>query len=389
MLALPLTAVLVLHASAEGMSLLSAVGMLPSLLLSVHLGAWVDRRGHRRTTMLAADAARFALLVLVPSAYLLGILSLPLLIAVALLLGTCSVLFRVSAGTLFVSLVPKDRYVEASSLLAGSRATAFFVGPGIGGYLIAVLGAPFALLADAVSFAASAVSLAAIRPQEPPPAAHGPGETLAGLRFLRGSPVLRQYVGATATISLCQSVTLALYILYATRYLHVTPFEWGIILGPSSLGAILASGLAGRLGRRIGLGRTLLVGVLLYTVPYLLIPLAGGAHLLVVATLFLAEGLAAAGSMIREVASGTIQAAAIPDELRARAMAGFVAVSSGIRPFGALAAGLLAGILGIHLTLWLATAGAALAFLWLLPLPLRSLRTVQDFAPHASGTLEV
>jgi MFS family permease len=154
---------------------------------------------------------------------------------------------------------------------------------------------------------------------------------------------------------------MALYILYATRYLHVTPFEWGVILGPSSLGALLASALAGRFGRRVGLGRTLLLGVLLYTVPYLLIPLAGGPHLLVVATLFLAEGLAAGGSMIREVASGTIQAASIPDELRARAMAGFVAVGTGIRPLGALAAGLLAAALGVHLTIWFATAGAALS----------------------------
>ncbi len=383
MLALPLTAVLVLHADAVGMALLSAVGMLPWLLFSVHAGAFVDHRGRRRQTMLAADALRALLLVLVPVAFLLKLISLPLLFSASFLVGTCSVLFSVSASTLFVSLVPSDRYVEASSLLSGSRAAAFFVGPGIAGYLIQLCGAPFALLADAVSFVASAASLAAIRPQEPPPALRAQGDVLAGLRFIRSSPILRASLGAAGTISLFQSFFAALYILYATVSLHVTPFEWGIILGPSSVGALLASGLAARLSRRFGLGRTLLLGTLLYTVPYLLVPLAGGPHALVVATLFLAECLVGAGSMIREIASGTIQAVAIPDAVRARASAGFVGVSSGIRPVGALLAGGLAAFLGVHFTIWVATAGAALAFLWLIPLPLAKLRAAADFAKAA------
>lgn len=119
---------------------------------------------------------------------------------------------------------------------------------------------------------------------------------------------------------------------------------------------------------------------LLYTVPYLLVPLAGGPHVLVVAMLFLAECLADAGSMIREIASGTIQAVALPDAVRARASAGFVGVSSGIRPVGALLAGGLAAFLGIHPPIWVAAAGAALAFLWLIPLPLARLHAPQDFA---------
>ncbi len=385
MLALPLTAVLVLHATATGMAFLSAIGMLPWLLFAVHAGAFVDRRGKRRQTMLAADLARAALLLAVPAAFLRHVISLPLLLAISFLVGTCSVFFSVSSSTLFVALVSRDRYVEAGSLLSGARSGAFLIGPGIGGYLIQLFSAPFALLGDALSFLASALSLATIRPVEPPAATREARDVLSGLRFIRSSPVLRASLGAAGTVSLFQSIFSALYILYATRCLHVTPFEWGIILGPSSVGAILASILALRLSRVIGLGRTLLLGTLFYTMPYLLVPLAGGPHVLVVTMLFLAECAVGAGSMIREISSGAIQAAAIPDEVRARATAGFVTVSSGIRPIGALAAGLLAEILGLHPTIWIAAIGASLAFLWLLPLRLGRMRSVDDLAaPSAS-----
>lgn len=118
-LALPLTAVLVLHVNAEAMGLLTAVGLIPSLLFSIHAGAWVDRRGQRRQLMIMADIARALLLACIPAAYFLGWLSVPGLLVIQFLVGTFSVLFRVSSSTLFVSLVPKERYVEANSLLQG------------------------------------------------------------------------------------------------------------------------------------------------------------------------------------------------------------------------------------------------------------------------------
>ncbi|MDA8347146.1 MAG: MFS transporter [Thermaerobacter sp.] len=378
MLALPLTAVLILHANATGMAFLSAMGMLPSLLFSVHAGAWVDRRGKRRQTMLVADVARTLLLACVPAAFLLKMINLPMLMAISFLVGTASVLFRVSASTLFVSLVSKERYVEANSLLSGSRAIAFLVGPGIGGVLIQLFTAPFALLADALSFVTSAVSLALIHPDEPSPAQRERGDVLAGLQFIRTSPILRGSLANQATISLFHSVFFALYILYATRSLHVTPIEWGIILGPSSVGALAAAGLVERVRRRIGIGRTLLLGTLLYTLPYLLVPLAGGGHVVVVALLFIAECFAGAGSMIREVMNGTIQAVAIPDALRARVTAAFVTVGTGIRPIGAALGAVLAAATGLHLSIWVATVGASLAFLWLVPLPLAKFHSVED-----------
>ena len=107
-IALPLAAVLALHASPAEMGYLSALIWLPSLLFALHAGAWVDRRGHRRATMIAADLGRAALLASIPVCSALGVLTLAQLFAVAFAAGTLSIFFTVSDSGLFVALVPGD-----------------------------------------------------------------------------------------------------------------------------------------------------------------------------------------------------------------------------------------------------------------------------------------
>src|SRR5438045_1564447 len=157
LLAVPLTAVLVLHAGAAQMGYLTAAEVLPSLLFSLVAGARVDRRGRRRRTMLVADLAPAVLMATIPIGYLLGILTLPQLYLVAFAMGTFDVLFFVSYNTLFVSMVPPDRYVEGNSLLNGSRAMSFVGGQSLAGLLVSLLTAPGALLLNGLSFVASAV----------------------------------------------------------------------------------------------------------------------------------------------------------------------------------------------------------------------------------------
>ena len=128
LLAIPLVGVLVLDAGARQMGYLTAAGVLPSLLFSLHAGAWVDRTGHRRRTMIVTDVLRAALLLTIPVAYALDALHIGQLYAVTFLIGTLDVFFYVSYSTLFVALVPPTAYVEASSLLNGSRAVSFVGG---------------------------------------------------------------------------------------------------------------------------------------------------------------------------------------------------------------------------------------------------------------------
>jgi MFS family permease len=377
-LAVPLVGVLVLHAGPAQMGYLTAANLAPYLLFSLHAGAWVDRRGRRRQVMIAADLGRAILIAAVPVSYAVGSLTLAQLYVVAFLTGALSMLFYVSQSTLFVSLVPREDYVEANSFLHGSRAFSFAAGPPAGGLLVQLLTAPYALVVDAVSFLVSAVFLRRIDPVEPPVATDESGRVIAGARFIRRSPVIRAALGATATINFFNFAFFALFILYATRSLHVRPGLLGVVLGAGAVGGLLGSALTPRLGRRIGIGPAFFVGCILFPAPIVLVPLAGGPKPLVLALLFLAEFGSGLGVMVLDITAGSIFAALIPHELRARVSGAYLVVNNGIRPLGSLVGGALGSAIGVRNTLWIVTVGAIAGFLWLLPSPVLGLKDLPE-----------
>src|SRR5215468_281104 len=377
--AVPLTAVLVLSANAMQMGLLTAAGLLPSLLFSLAAGAAVDRHGQRRRIMLATDLGRALLMVTIPVSYLLGRLGLPQLYAVTFAVGTLDVLFFVAYMTLFVSVVPRAHYVEGESLLNGSRALSVIVGQSGAGLLVAAFSPPGAIVLDALTFVASAVALARIRPVEPPPAELGRGQLIAGVRFIAASRIVRSALGATATVNFFTFALNAIVILYATRFLHVRPEVLGLVIGTGAIGGVLGSVVTGRVTRRIGIGPTFIAGCVLFPAPLALIPAAGGPHTLVLACLFAAEFGAGVGVMLLDIAGGTIFAGVIPHELRSRVSGAYRTVNYGVRPLGAVTGGLLGSAIGLRPTLWLAVAGAVTCALWLVRSPLPALR---EFEPE-------
>jgi MFS family permease len=372
--AMPLAAVLVLHASAADMGYLSALEWLPSLLFALPAGAWIDRRGRRRAIMIVADLGRFVLMGSVPVCYALGVLTLAQLFAVAFAAGSLSVLFTVSNATLYVTLVPEDQYVDGNSLIYSSRALSFVGGPSLGGLLTQLLSAPLAIGTDALSFLGSAFFLRRIQPVEPPPAQDGQGSLTAGARFIRQSGIVRASLLSVATINFFNFVFFALFVLYATRDLHVRAGLLGLVLGAGAIGGLVGSAVTKPLASAIGVGWTNLAGCVLFTAPLLLVPLAGGPRLLVLAMLFLAEFGSGFGVMLLDISIGSIFAAVIPDELRSRVTGAFQAVNYGTRPLGALVGGALGTLLGLRPTLWIATVGGLAGFLWLLPSPLPRFR---------------
>jgi MFS family permease len=381
LLALPLVAVLVLDADAAQMGYLTAFALAPNLLFALHAGAWVDRRGGRRKLMIAADLGRAALLLTVPAAYALDSLSFEQLYAVAFLAGALAVLFNVSDASLFVSVVERERFVEASSLLNGSRAFSFVVGPTVSGFLVQALSAPGALLADALSFVGSGALLGRIRPDEPPPDDEQKGVT-AGLRWIASSKIVRTTLVATATINFFNFVFWALFVLYVTRSLGLSPGTLGLVLGAGAVGGLLGSVVAGPTARRIGVGPTLVVGCALFPLPLLLVPLASGSESLVLACLFAAEFGSGLGVMLLDISAGAIFAAVIPARLRSRVSGAYTFVNYGIRVLGSLAGGLLGSVIGLRPTLWIGAAGALLGVLVLLPSPVPRLRVLPD-APES------
>jgi MFS family permease len=378
LLALPLTAVLVLDAHAAQMGYLTAAELVPNLLFSLHAGALVDRMGRRRVTMIAADLGRAALIATIPVAYGFDALTLTQLYVVAFLTGTMSVLFNVSFGSLFAAVVSRENYMTGNSLLHGTRAFSYVAGPSVAGFLVQLLRAPYALIVDAFSFVASALLLGRMKVAEPPADVPAAGHLSAGMRWIWRTPVMRASLLSTTTINFFNFVFFALFVLYATRSLHVRAGTLGIVLGAGAVGGLIGSFVAGRVGRRIGVGPAFMLGCFLFPAPLLLVPLAEGPKPLVLLMLGAAEFGAGFGVMLLDISAGAIRAAITPDRLRARVAGAYQVVNYGVRPVGALVGGALGAAIGLRPTLWIATVGALAGVLWLVKSPLPRLRELPE-----------
>lgn len=380
---LPLVAVLTLGADAEEMGYLTAVGLLPHLLFSLPAGVWLDRVRQRRRLMIWADIGRAALIASVPVAFVLGVLSIPQLYVVGFLTGALAVVFDLSWNTVFVAVVNRERYVEAMSLLHGSRSMAYVGGPAIGGALVQVLGAPMAMFADALSFLGSAGFLRRVVSPEPPiePEEGGLRERLtAGLTFIFRDSIMRPTLLAAATINLFNFAFFALFILYATTELGVAPGILGLALGLGAVGGLLGAVVAARVGRRIGLGPAYALGCLMFPVPLILVPVADVdmPMPLILALLFAAEFGAGLGVMILDINVGAIMSARIPDRIRSRSVGAFRFINYGVRPVGALLGGMLGAALGVREALFIVTIAASLGGLWLVGTHVLRLRDLPE-----------
>ena len=362
MFALPLTAILTLDSTPAQLGILTAAATLPSLLVSLPAGAWVDRL-RRRPVLIGADLGRALLLGSIPLAAALGFLRIEYLYLVAALASALTVFFDVAADSYLPALVPRDQLVAGNSKLAASESLAQIAGPGVGGVLVQLITAPVAILVDAGSFLASALCLRLIRIAEPAPPAgnqeqriwHEIGE---GLRLLARKPVLRAFAGCSGTLNGFGGIGDALFRLYA--------------LG--SVAWLFGAVLVNRVTLRLGQGPTMLLGALLIGVANLLVPLSGvllGAALPLLVCRSLLLGIA---NPLYNVTSTSMQQALTPPRLLGRVNASMEFIGVGTLPPGALVGGILAEALGVWNALLIGALGGLLAVLWLLLSPVRSLR---------------
>ena len=378
LIALPLTAVLVLDAGAAEMGYLTAAGLLPYLFFSLHAGAWADRSGGRRRKMIFSDLGRALVVASVPIAYAFDVLTIEQLLVTEFLVGSLAVVFRVAHPTLFISVVPRESYVEGQSLVNGTRAFSFVAGPTVGGVLVQTLTAPIALVLDACSYVLSALFLRSIAPEEPPTEPAASGHVRSGLRFIYRSAVVRSSLLATATVNFFNFVFWALFVLYATKELDVPPGTLGLVLGAGAVGGLVGSVVTGRISRRIGIGPAFLVGCVVFPLPLVLVPLAEGPRWVILALLFLAEFGSGLGVMMIDISAGAIFAAIIPDRMRSRVSGAYSFVNYGVRPLGSLVGGALGSTIGLRPTLWIGAVGALGGVLWLLPSPIPRLRDLPE-----------
>ena len=376
-LAIPLAAVLMLHASATEMGLLTALFWLPHLVFALPVGVWVDARPVKRRVMVVADVARAALLASIPIAAALDALSLEQLYIVVFLVGSCAVFFDLSYSSFFTATVPREQVLAANGRLSTSRAVAYVAGPSLAGVLVQVLTAPLAILADAVSFVASALFLRGARVDEPFHESRGVSallRTKEGIRILMRHPLLRGSVGCASTVNFFTFMIAAVYVLYASSTLDLSAGMIGITLGVGAVGALLGALVAPRIGRRIGLGPTIVLGCLLFSGPLVVLPFAAGSTLGKAAILCAVELVSGFGVMLFDTNSNSMTALAVPQRLRARIAGASRVFNYGTRPFGALIGGVLAGAIGIRPMLLLAALGAVSSVIWLLASPIAGTR---------------
>ena len=382
-LGLPLVAVLVLGADATQMGTLLAVGLLPHLLFSLPAGVWLDRVRNRRRLMIAADLGRAVLIASIPAAYLVHVLTVAQLYIVGFLAGSLAVVFDLSWSTLLVAVTRREAYVEATALFSGSRSLANVGGPPLAGAMVQLLSAPMALVADAFSFLGSAFYLSRIRTPEPP--IEFVDESIrtrlaTGLVFIFRDSIMRPILLSVATINLFNFAFQALFILYVTVKLGVSPGVLGAALGAGAIGGVIGALIASRIGRRIGLGAAYAVGCLIFPIPLILVPIVNGPPDAVIAMLFATEFLAGLGVQILDINVSAVITARTPDKIRARAGGAFRFINYGIRPVGAFMGGLLGGLIGVRETLFVVTIAASVGILWLVGSPIPRLRELPEAA---------
>ncbi|GAB3434421.1 MFS transporter [Flindersiella endophytica] len=362
-IAIPLLAVLTLHASPLQLGLLTASGTLAFAVIGLPAGAWIDRH-RRRPILIAADLARTALLASIPLAAILGVPSIGHLIVVSLLAGVARVFFDIGYQSYLPTVVGTRALVEGNSAMEAIRATGQVAGPGLGGWLVTLIGAANVVLVQACAFAVSAISLLTIRTNEPdaPPRQARPGlwlEIRAGVRFLAGHRLLRATALTSTAGNVAFAIASAVNVVFLVRDVRLSPTALGGLLALGSVAAMAGAALTPRLTRRFG-ESTLVWLALAVTGPIALLGAfarPGWAAVLSVA------GIAAGefGQVVYAITSVSLRQRLCPEHLLGRVNATVRFATMTPFPVGAMLGGVLGELIGPRLTLLAAGVVVALS----------------------------
>ena len=374
LLALPATAILLLHARPFQVGLLGALQFLAFPTLGLPAGVYVDRV-KRRWIMITCDAGRMLALASVPAAYALGWLSMPVLYGVALVTGVFTVFFEIAYQSYLPALIPRADLIEGNSKLEVSRSVAQVAGPAIAGLLLQLVAAARAILVDAASFGVSVVSLVAIRRPEPAPAPRTASgrcgfwvEMWEGIRVVLGNPTLWKIAGCTGTTNLGTNIVFAVYLIFAFRHLHLSPSIIGFIFASGAVGGLLGAVSAGPLARRFGLGPTLMLGIS-GDLALLLVPLAQFG--LAAPLLFASFLVMSFGGTVYNINQVSLRQTITPDRVQGRMNATMRTIVWGTIPIGSFLGGAMGDQIGVVPTLIVGAAVAGTAGVWILAGPIR------------------
>lgn len=276
-LAIPTLAVLLLHASEMELGLLNASAVAAFLVVGLPAGAWVDRM-RKRHVMIVADGIRAVALAMLPLLWFAGQLHISHMFVVAAIIGIATVFFDVSYQSLVPSLVRSDQIAEANGKLESTAQVAGIAGPAVGGWLVSVLTAPFAILATVGTYLVSFVALLFTRDNEHiEPRAEKTSlwrDIGEGLRWVFGNAFLRRIVATTAVSNFFSTLSFTLLPLFILRELGLSPASMGLIFSLAAIGGLLGAMSVAFVVKWLGEARAIPVSAIGFSVTAMILPLA-------------------------------------------------------------------------------------------------------------------
>jgi predicted MFS family arabinose efflux permease len=376
---LPMMAVMTLGAAPSQLGVLAAIGQGPAILVGLASGDFVDHTA-RRPILIATDLARAAILVTLPVAAWLHVLSMLQVYAAAALVGAASVLFDIADHAYLPGLVGRAHVTDANAKLSITESVAEMGGPALAGILFQWLTAPFAVAVNAATYVASALFLARIRAPEPPRDSGHKRRgwvdgVVTGWRAARGEPRVRPLLLMTATGGLFGGFFSALYIAFVLRSLGLNPFLLGLGIAAGGVGALAGSLLALPIARRLGVGVSICaVGAFSALGTMILLFAPGDRPVVATAVLIVSQFLGDFFGVIPLILAGSLRQVLLPQAVLGRVGATFRALNGAAVVLGALAGGVLGQVVGLRQTLAVAIAGLLIGPVYGLLSPLGRVR---------------
>lgn len=378
-LAIPWLAAKELHATPIQFSVIGLLAFLPFILFALPAGVWVDRL-RRRPILIVGDASRAVLLLWVPVAWGLGILTIWQLYAIEFVVGIFTVFFDVAYQSYLPSLVERDQLMEGNSKLQTTAAAAGTVGPGLAGVLIAAFTAPYAILVDAASFVVSTAFMIPIRRREALPE-HAEGapkpkmlpELKEGVLYVVRHPWLKWIAVCTGSSNFFSQIAMAIGVLYMARTLELSPLAAGVVMAGMGVGSIIGAVLAPRLRESLGVGGAIWIPVMLSSFAMLAWPLAPASY--PVPVLLIGTTVFGFGAVAYNITQVSLRQAITPERMQGRMNASMRWIVWGTIPLGTLCGGAIATASSLRTALWVGAIGSL--FTWL-PVFFSSVRTIEE-----------
>jgi len=378
-LGLSVTAVLVLHASAFQVAVVTALNLGAYLVFGMPVGVWVDR-WRRRPVLIAAELVRAAAILSIPLVYLAGDLTIWQVMAVAGLVSTAGVFFETAHIAILPSLVGRDQVSEANARLQTSDTTMRVVGPALAGEILRVTTGPLLYVATAAMSLVSAGLITTMKIEETTPA-KGDREPFrksvtVGIRFVTRHPVLHTFMFTSATVNLGAGVFIAVLPVFVLRDLGMTPQAYGIAVSIGAVGGMVGSFVGLRIKNMFGEVRAMLLAQCGFPLAFAALPLALYVPVPAGVLVGISEFLFGLALVVHSISSTGIRARVTPHHLMGRVSAASRFVTLGAVPVGSLLGGAVGTWLGLPTALFLSVALAMLTPVIMRCSPVGHLQTV-------------